>query len=115
MSHIEQRTAVDAVAAWHRAVNAQDVESALALCSGEVAVAGPHGTGHGPEIMRAWLQRSGIRLEPQHELREVEGHVLVHERAQWTTEGAPTGAPTGRPVDTWVVFRAASGVIESVS
>ena len=110
------RSAEQAVQAWHDAVNAGDIEQAVALCAPGVAVGGPQGTGHGHELMRAWLRRSGIRLEPQHPLREVDGRVFVHERAQWTTtEHAPAQAPTEHPVDTWAVFTAADGLVTSVS
>ena len=30
---------------------------------------GPRGTGHGHDLMRGWLTRSGIRLVPQAELQ----------------------------------------------
>jgi SnoaL-like domain len=102
------------VGAWHDAVNAGDVERAVALCDDDVEVGGPQGTGSGHDLMRSWLRRSGIRLEPQHGLRESDGHVLVHELARWTTPDAPAQAPTERPVDTWVVFRARSGRLTSV-
>ena len=106
--------AVQTVTAWHEAVNARDIEGAVALCSPEVEVSGPRGLGRGHELMRAWLTRSGISLQPQHELRETEGVVLVHEVAQWrTTADAPAQAPT-EPTDTWVVFRAADGLVTSV-
>jgi hypothetical protein len=108
-------SAVQAVQAWHEAVNAGDVEAAVALCADDVEVAGPRGVGHGHDLMRAWLPRSGIRLAPQHPLREVDGRVFVHEHAQWTTAHAPAGAPTDRPVDTWVVFTADGGRLASVS
>jgi hypothetical protein len=109
------RTAEETVRAWHDAVNAGDVEGAVALCAADVAVRGPQGTGHGHELMRAWLRRSGIRLEPQQPLREVDGRVFVHEKAQWTTTAqAPVQAPTDHPVDTWVVFTAEGGVVTSV-
>jgi hypothetical protein len=110
------RTAEQTVQAWHDAVNAGDVEGAVALCAGDVAVRGPQGTGHGHDLMRAWLRRSGIRLEPQQPLREVEGRVFVHEKAQWTTTAqTPAQAPTDHPVDTWVVFTAADGLVKSVA
>ena len=109
-------SAQQTVQAWHDAVNAQDIETAVALCSPDVVVRGPKGTGHGHELMRAWLTRSGIRLDPQHPLREVDGRLLVHEQAQWTTtEAAPAPAPTDQPVDTWVLFTAADGLVTSVS
>ena len=98
----ETGPAVTTVQAWHAAVNAGDVEGALALCAPNVAVCGPRGT--------------GIRLEPQHPLREVDRRVFVHEHAQWTnTQGAPAQARTDHPVDTWVVFTAADGLVTSVS
>ena len=109
-------TAEQTVQAWHDAVNAGDVEGAVSLCAEDVAVRGPQGTGHGHDLMRAWLRRSGIRLEPQQPLREVDGRVFVHEKAQWTTtEQAPAQAPTDHPVDTWVVFAAADGLVTSVA
>ena len=83
---------VQAVQAWHEAVNAGDVEAAVALCAADVAVTGPRGVGHGHDLMRAWLTRSGIRLEPQH-LREVDGHAFVHEHAQWTAARRPRAHP----------------------
>jgi hypothetical protein len=110
------RSAVETVEGWHAAVNSGDVEGAVALCAPDVEVGGPMGAGHGHERMRAWLRRSGIRLVPQHPLREVDGRVFVHERAQWTTtEAAPAQAPTAHPVDTWVVFTAVGGLLASVS
>jgi hypothetical protein len=109
------RSAEQAVQAWHDAVNAGDVEQAVALCAPGVAVGGPQGTGHGHELMRAWLRRSGIRLEPQHPLREVNGQVFVHEHALWTAKDAPQLAPTDHPVETWTVFTAADGLVTSVS
>jgi ketosteroid isomerase-like protein len=106
----------ETVSAWHEAVNAKDIEAAVDLCAPDVAVTGPKGTGHGQDLMRAWLQRSGIRLEPQHPLEERGGRILVHERAQWsTTADAPAQAPTSAPVDTWVVFRAAGGQVTEVA
>lgn len=113
---IEQVGAVPVVHRWHQAVNARDVEAAVALCVEDVAVGGPRGTGHGHDVMRAWLTRSGISLEPQHELaEEAPGRVVVHERAQWrTTADAPVQAPTDAPADTWVVFRVEEGRVAAV-
>lgn len=107
---------VEVVRAWHEAVGSRDVGAALALCVPEVAVAGPRGTGHGHEVMRAWLVRSGIELVPQHELTEVDGRVLVHEEARWTTTAdAPAQLRGAPPMDTWVVFDVAGGLVTSVA
>jgi len=107
--------AVDVVSRWHDAVNAGDIEDVLALCTTDVSVGGPRGDGHGHDLMRAWLQRSGITLEPQEELVESDGRIVVHERAHWrTTADAPVQAPTDAPADTWVVFDVRDGLVDAV-
>lgn len=107
--------ATDVVKAWHTAVNDRDTEAALSCCHTDVIVGGPRGDGAGHDVMRAWLQRSGIGLEPQEELTEQGGRVVVRELAQWrTTENAPAAAPTQTPAETWVVFEVTDGVISAV-
>ncbi len=108
-------TAVEVVQAWHDAVNGHDVDAAVALCRPDVAVGGPRGTGEGHDVMRAWLNRSGIGLDPQEPLVEEGGRVVVHELAQWrTTADAPVQAPTDAPADTWVEFQVRDGLLASV-
>lgn len=99
------RTAIETVSAWHEAVNSGDIEAAVACCHPEIEVGGPRGTGHGHDLMRGWLARSGIRLEPQHDLVEsAPGVLVVEELARWTAENTPFPAPT-EPTPTWCVFR----------
>jgi hypothetical protein len=67
--------------------------------------------------MRGWLTRSGIRLDPQHELAEddrIPGRVVVEELARWTADNVPFPAPT-EPTPTWVVFRTENGCLMSVA
>lgn len=99
---------------WHDAVNAGEIDQAVALCSDDVAVQGPRGIGHGHDVLRAWLARSGIRLDPQEELREVDRRFVVAERARWTTTDAPDAAPT-EPTDTWCVFTIGEGLVTSIA
>lgn len=107
--------AVDVVQRWHEAVNGRDIEGALSLCHEDVAVGGPRGTAAGHEVMRAWLTRSGISLEPQSALDEQDGRIVVHELARWrTTTDAPTQAPTDEAVPTWVVFEVRDALVASV-
>ncbi|CAN5215693.1 hypothetical protein BH18ACT9_BH18ACT9_21760 [soil metagenome] len=81
---------------WHDAVNAGDIDGAVACCSAEVAVKGPRGVGHGRDLVRAWLDRSGIRLEPQGILSEHEDRTVVRESAWWTAPpDASAPGPTG--------------------
>lgn len=102
------------LAAWHDAVNAGDVEAAVRLCSEDVAVQGPRGTGYGHDLVRGWLRRSGIRLTPQEDLAGRDGRFLVRELAHWTTADAPDAAPT-EPTETWCVFTVADRRITSVA
>lgn len=99
---------------WHDAVNAGEIDRAVALCSDDVAVQGPRGVGHGRDLVRAWLTRSGIRLDPQEELREVDGRFVVAERARWTATDAPDSAPI-EPTDTWCVFTVGEGLVTSIA
>ena len=102
------------LSAWHDAVNAGDVEAAVACCSEDVAVQGPRGVGRGHDLVRGWLQRSGIRLEPQEELVERDGRFVVREVARWTTANAPDGALL-EPTETWCVFRVGDGKVTSIA
>lgn len=106
--------AAEVVQQWHDAVNARDIEAAVTLCDPEVGVGGPQGLGHGRDLMRAWLTRSGISLEPQEELVERDGRIVVHELAQWRTADAPAGAPSKIPEETWVVFEVVGDSISVV-
>lgn len=107
-------TPADVLSQWHEAVNAGDVDAAVSLCAEDVAVQGPRGIGHGRDLVRAWLVRSGIRLEPQEELREVAGRFVVRELARWTTAAAPDGAPQ-EPTGTWCLFTVWGGEVTSIA
>jgi hypothetical protein len=99
---------------WHDAVNSGDVDAAVSLCAEDVAIQGPRGTGHGRDLVRAWLVRSGIRLAPQEELREVAGRFVVRELASWTTDAAPDGAPQD-PTETWCLFTVGGDQVTSIA
>lgn len=105
---------VETLIEWHRAVNAGDVEAAVACCDPNVAVQGPRGVGHGHDLVRGWLLRSGIRLEPQHDLVESEGRFVVSELAWWTTQEAPDAAPV-EPTPTWCVFTVGTAGLTSIA
>jgi ketosteroid isomerase-like protein len=44
---------------WLAAVNAGDVEGALALTAPDVTIVGPRGTARGHEVLRAWMGHAG--------------------------------------------------------
>lgn len=104
----------DVVSRWHDAVNAGDIAAVLAVSATDVAVRGPRGVGHGHDLMRGWLERSGIRLAPQDPLVETDGRFVVRELAQWTTASPSGGAPL-EPTETWCVFTVAGGAVTSVA
>ncbi len=93
---------------WHEAVNAGDVEAAAMLCTDDVAVRGPRGVGHGRQLVRDWLSRSGIRLTPLDPLVLSDGRVVVRERAQWTTA-------VSEPVETWCVYEVRDGLVSAIA
>ena len=113
-SHSSGNHDVAVLAAWHDAVNAGDVEGAGGWCSEDVAVQGPRGVGHGHDLVRSWLQRSGIRLEPQEEFVLSDGRFVVREVARWTAADAPAGAPL-EPRETWCVFRVGDGKVTHIA
>jgi hypothetical protein len=106
--------AVDVLRRWHEAVEGADVEGAVSCCSDDVAVRGPRGVGHGRDLVRGWLQRSGISLVPQDELVERDGRFVVREVARWRTATGPEGAPL-EPTETWCVFTVSGGLITSIA
>ncbi|HLZ30474.1 MAG TPA: nuclear transport factor 2 family protein [Chloroflexota bacterium] len=85
---------IETVLAWHAALNASDVDGLLALSSADVEVGGPRGSGRGAELLRDWVARAGIRLQPGRCYRRGSA-VVVDERAQWRSEGGELTEPQG--------------------
>ena len=76
---------------WHEALNAGDADRLVALSHPDVEVGGPRGTGHGAELLREWVARAGIRIEPRRAFHRAET-VVVEGAAQWGD--AETGGQT---------------------
>src|SRR4051812_42879536 len=53
------------VRAWHEAVNRRDADALVSLCDDDIEVAGPRGSARGSALLRDWLERAGIQLEPR--------------------------------------------------
>ena len=81
-SHPEIQTVI----AWHDALNDGDVERLVALSHPEVEVGGPRGSAHGAQILREWVDRANIRLEPGRTFHEA-NTVVVEEGAEWQSAG----------------------------
>jgi ketosteroid isomerase-like protein len=86
---------IQAVTAWHEALNAGDVERLLKLSHPDIEVGGPRGTGHGAQILREWTTRANIHLEPGRIFHETDT-VVVEQEAEWRSPetGESNGAQT---------------------
>jgi ketosteroid isomerase-like protein len=73
---------VRGVEKWHEALNAGDFERPVALSHPDVEVVGPRGTGRGAGLLREWVARANIRLEPRRVFQREET-VVVEEEAEW--------------------------------
>jgi ketosteroid isomerase-like protein len=102
-------TEVEAVIAWHEALNEGDVERLLALCSEDVEVGGPLGSARGSQALRDWFERAGLRLELTAFLQRSEV-VVVTQEAEWPSDTALASEPQAVAS----VFRVRHGVIVSV-
>lgn len=84
-------TADHTVAAWHEALNDGDVDRLVELSHPEIEVGGPRGTGHGVQLLREWVGRAGIQLDPRRIFHRAET-VVVEQVARWRS--AETGEVT---------------------
>ena len=99
------------VAAWHDALNAGDGERLAALSHPEVEVAGPRGIGRGVDILREWVERAGIRLDPERWFGRGDALVVL-QRATWRSP--ETGEP-GEPQMVATAFRIGNGRVRRVA
>ncbi len=83
---------VEAVLAWHEALNAGDSERLAALSHPEVEVGGPRGSARGRQVLEDWVGRANVRLEPLRSFQRGRT-VVVEEAATW--HDARTGETTG--------------------
>ena len=83
---------VEAVLAWHEALNAGDADRVASFAHPEVEVGGPRGPARGRQVLKDWVGRANVRLEPLRSFRRG-GTVVVEESATW--RDAQTGETTG--------------------
>ena len=83
------------VETWHEALNGGEVDRLMELSHPEVEVGGPRGTGRGAQLLREWVDRANIRLEPRRVFHHADT-VVVEQWAQWhsTDTGWPIGGQT---------------------
>ena len=80
----------EVVRAWHEAVNRGDADTLVTLSDDEIEVGGPRGSARGHAILRDWLDRAGIQLEPRRWIASP-AELVVEQAATWQ---GPDGAVT---------------------
>ena len=82
---------VEAVLAWHEVLNAGDAERLATLSHPEVEIGGPRGSARGRQVLKDWVGRANIRLDPLRAFGRGQT-VVVEEAATW--RDASTGEAT---------------------
>ncbi len=85
-----KRDRFEIVRAWHEAVNQRDANALLALSDDDIEIGGPRGSARGSAILRDWLGRAGIQLEPRRWFASPAA-LVVEQVATWR---APDGEVT---------------------
>lgn len=80
------------VRAWHEALNSGDVDLLVELSHPDVEMGGPRGTVHGTQVLREWVSRANIRLEPRRIFHRADT-MVAEQWAEWRS--ADTGQVTG--------------------
>jgi ketosteroid isomerase-like protein len=101
---------VQTVFAWHDALNAGDVERLVRLSHPDVGVGGPRGTAQAAQILREWVDRANIHLEPGRIFHEAET-VVVEQAAAWTSTDTGETTPAQTVASAFVVR---DGVVTTV-
>jgi ketosteroid isomerase-like protein len=101
--------AIETVLAWHAALNQADVERLLSLSTDNVEVGGPRGACHGADLLRDWLARASVRLEPRRIFCRNQ-MVVVDQAARWPTADGQRADPQ----EVASVFRVEDGRVASV-
>ena len=98
---------IQTVIAWHEALNSGEVERLVGLSHPDVEVGGPRGAGHGARILREWVGRANIHLDPGRTFQKADA-VVVEQEARWRS-AEPSGTQTVASV-----FVVREGLVTSV-
>jgi ketosteroid isomerase-like protein len=99
------------VAAWHEALNDGDVEGVAELSHPDVEVGGPRGSGRGAQLLRDWVLKASIHLEPRRIFHQG-ATVIVEQEAVWRSPD--TGETTDRQTVA-SIFVVLDGLVTRVS
>ena len=101
----------DAILAWHGALNAGDAERVASLAHPEVEIGGPRGSARGRQVLKDWVGRANIRLEPLRWFKRGGTTVVVEEAATWSDAG--TGETIGEATVA-TVFELDGGLVTGI-
>jgi ketosteroid isomerase-like protein len=90
---------------WLAAVNAGDVEGALALTAPDVVIIGPRGAARGHQVLRAWMGHAGANFQTRETFAAGDA-VVVAQHGVW--RDGETGEIRGE-ADVATRFRVADG------
>lgn len=102
---------VDVVNAWHEALNAGDADRLASLSHPEVTMEGPRGAVRGRDVLKDWVARANVRMEPLRRFGRGRT-VVVEQRATW--RDVETGQETGRATVA-TVFGLSGGLVAVIS
>ena len=103
-------SSLETVLAWVDAVNANEVETAIAKAAPDVAIVGPRGTSHGREVLRTWLEHAGAKFFTRAAYAGGDSAVLA-QHGVW--RDASSGAVRGE-ADVATRFRLAAGLVTEI-
>jgi hypothetical protein len=87
-----KRDRFEIVRAWHEAVNRGDADALVAVCDDDIEVGGPRGSARGSALLRDWLDRAGIQLEPRRWFASP-AELVVEQVATWRGSGGEASGP----------------------
>jgi hypothetical protein len=101
---------VHVVEAWHAALNEGCVDRLVGLSHPDVEIGGPRGIGRGVQLLREWVDRANVRLDPRRVFRRG-STVVVEQAGQWRSgeSGEVIGSQTVASV-----FAVCDGLVTSL-
>lgn len=76
---------------WIKALNSGDIDALLAISKPDIAIAGPRGTSHGIEILRAWYMNTHLTLDVEQQLVHNDQVISVGIAHWHDTDGSELG------------------------
>ena len=89
---VMKRDRFEVVRAWHEAVNRGDADALVALSDDDIEIGGPRGSARGSAVLRDWLGRAGIQLEPRRWFASPT-ELVVEQIATWRGPDSAVTAP----------------------